>query len=308
MFVGQSPHSMKIKKLIREVAKTNDNSLLTGEVGSGKQHAAREIHNRSKQKNRPFVVLNCTAVGDTITETDILGHVSEGNLGVERKIGILEQAHKGILYLENVQDLPPGFQQKLFNIITEGRFQKPGEKKFIQVTLRIFSATTDLELSKRESFRKDLLSLLNPFVIPIPKLSERKQDIPLLFTHFLEQYCQEYDKELPAVPAELFESMMEYHWRGNVQELKNAIRNLVLMSPEGSLSVEFLPFEVKHHPYENLVGKELPDAISEVEGYLIKRALSRFAGNQTKAAHALNVSEAALRYKMKKYGLTRKAF
>jgi len=308
MFVGQSPHSMKVKKLIREVAKTNDNALLIGEVGSGKQHAAREMHNRSKQKNRPFVVLNCTAVGDTITEADILGQISEGHLGVERKIGILEQAHKGILYLENVQDLAVEFQQRLCNIFTEGRFQRIGEKRFIQVTLRVFAATTDPELSNSESFRKDLLSLLSSFVIPIPKLSERKQDIPILFTHFLEEYCNEFNRELPAVPAELFESMMEYHWRGDVQELKNAIRNLVLMSPEGTLSVEFLPFEFKHHPYENLVGKELPDAISEVEGYLIKRALSRFAGNQTKAAHALNVSEAALRYKMKKYGLTRKAF
>lgn len=308
MFVGQSPQSTKIKKLIREVAKTNDHALLVGEVGSGKQHTAFEIHKRSKQKNRPFVVLNCTAVGDTITEGDILGQISEGQLGVERKIGILEQAHKGILYLENVQDMPSEFQQKLFNIIKEGRFQKPGDRRFTEVTLRVFAASTDLEINKSKTFRQDFLVLLSSFVIPIPRLNERKQDIPFLFTYFIEEYCKEYNRELPAVPAELFESMMEYQWRGNVRELKNAIRNIVMMSPEGTLSVEYLPFEVKHHPYENLVGKELPDAISEVEGYLIKRALSRFAGNQTKAAHALNVSEAALRYKMKKYGLTRKAF
>lgn len=308
MFVGQSPQSTKVKRLIREVAKTNDHVLLVGEVGAGKQHAAKEIHKRSKQKNRPFVTLNCTAVGDTITEGDILGQVLEGQLGVERKIGILEQCHKGILYLENVQDLPAEYQVKLFNIIKEGRFQKPGETRFTPLTLRVFAATTDADLSKNEAFRKDLLSLLSSFVIAIPRLMERKQDIPFLFTHFLETYCEEFDKELPAVPAELFESMMEYHWNGNVQELKNAIRNLVLMSPEGTLSVEYLPFEVKHHPFEGLVGKELPDAISEVEGYLIKRALARFAGNQTKAAHALNVSEAALRYKMKKYGLNRKSF
>ncbi|MBN1782590.1 sigma-54-dependent Fis family transcriptional regulator [bacterium] len=308
MFVGQSPQSTKVKRLIREIAKTDDHVLFVGEVGTGKKHAAMEIHERSKQKNRPFVVLNCTAAGDAISEADILGEISEGKMGVERKIGLLEQAHKGILYLENVQDLSEEYQLKLFNIIKEGRFQKPGDNKFTEVSLRVFSASTDKSLDKKGGFRKDLLALISTFVVNIPKLSDRRQDIPFLFTHFLEESCREFNHELPAVPAELFESMMEYDWRGNVHELKNAIRNLVLMSPEGTLSVEYLPFEVKHHPFETLVGKELPDAISEVEGYLIKRALARFAGNQTKAAHALNVSEAALRYKMKKYHLTRKAF
>ena len=308
MFVGQSPQTMRIKKLIREVAKTNDNALLIGDIGSGKKHAAKEIHKRSRQKNRPFVVLNCTAIGDTINDGDIFGETIQSSLGVERKIGILEQAKKGFLYLDNLQDLSPEFQQKFFNILRERRFQKPGERKVTDVTFRTFAGTCSANLGKNDSFRKDLLALLSTFTIRIPKLNDRKQDIPFLFTHFLEQYCEEFSREIPAVPAELFESLMEYDWRGNVHELKNAIRNLVLMSPEGTLSVEYLPFEVKHHPFENLVGKELPDAISEVEGYLIKRALARFAGNQTKAAHALNVSEAALRYKMKKYGLTRKAF
>ena len=307
MFVGQSPQSSRIKKLIREIAKTDDHVLLIGELGTGKKHAAMEMHKRSKQKNRPFVTLNCTAAGDTLLEGDIFGEISQGEMGVERKIGILEQANKGILYLENVQDLSDEFQQKLLNIIKEGRFQRLGETHFTPVFLRVFAATTHPELSET-GFRPDLLSLLSSFVIQIPPLNERKQDIPFLFTHFLKIYCEEYQREIPAVPAELFESMMEYDWRGNVSELKNAVRNLVLMSPEGTLSVEYLPFEVKRHPFESLVGKELPDALSEVEGYLIKRALHRFAGNQTKAAHALNVSEAALRYKMKKYGLTKKAF
>jgi DNA-binding NtrC family response regulator len=307
MFVGQSPQSSRIKKLIREIAKTNDHVLLIGELGTGKKHAALEMHKRSKQKNRPFVTLNCTAAGDTLSEGDILGEISQGEMGVERKIGILEQANKGILYLENAQDLSAEFQQKLLNIIKEGRFQRLGDTHYSPIFLRVFAATTQRNLSEI-GFRPDLLSLLNSFVIQFPPLNERKQDIPFLFTHFLEMYCEEYQREIPAVPAELFESMMEYEWRGNVSELKNAVKNLILMSPEGTLSVEYLPFEVKRHPFESLVGKELPDALSEVEGYLIKRALHRFAGNQTKAAHALNVSEAALRYKMKKYGLTRKAF
>ena len=117
MFVGQSPQTMRVKKLIREVAKTNDTVLLVGDVGAGKTHAAHEIHKRSRQKNRSFVVLNCTAIGDTINEGDIYGETTESAMGVERKIGILEQAKKGILYLDNVQDLPASYQQKIFNIL-----------------------------------------------------------------------------------------------------------------------------------------------------------------------------------------------
>lgn len=305
MFVGQSPETMKIKKLIREVAKTEDNALIIGEIGTGKKLAAKEIHVRSHQKNKPFIVLNCTSLGDTVTDGDLLGSKVEGPSGVERKIGLLEQAKKGFLYMDNIQDLKPDYQEKLFNILKEKKFQSPDQKGFTEVTFRVIAASTDKTIGKNGHFRKDLLSLFDAFTIPIPPLRDRKQDIPFLFTHFLEEHCTENQRDVPPIPADLFESLMEYDWRGNVRELRNAVRNLVLMSPEGTLSAEYLPFETKKHPYENLVGKELYDAISDVEKYLIKSALQRFAGNQTKAAHALNISEAALRYKMKGYGLSK---
>jgi len=146
------------------------------------------------------------------------------------------------------------------------------------------------------------------FAIFIQPLRERKQDIPLLFHHFLEMYCAQYQREIPPIPPNMFESLMEYDWRGNVRELRYAVRNLLLMSPEGALLPDYLPFETKKHPYEHLVGRELYDAIADVEKYLIKRALQRFTGVQTKAAKALNLSEAALRYKMKGYGLSKRIF
>jgi len=305
MFVGQSPQATKVKKFIREVAKTEENALIIGEIGSGKKLAAQEIHVRCKEKNRPFIVLNCTSVGDTITEADLYGQKVEGPGGVERKIGLLEQAKKGFLYLENIQDLKPEWQEKIFNILKERKFPSVDQKGFVEVTFRSVAASTDKDIAKSDRFRKDLLSLFDGFTIVIPPLRERKQDIPFLFAHFLEKFCSENQKDVAPIPADLFESLMEYDWRGNVRELKNAVRNLVLMSPEGTLSVEYLPFETKKHPYENLVERELYDAISDVERFLIKRALQRFAGNQTKAAKALNISEAALRYKMKGYGLSK---
>ncbi len=308
MIIGQSPQAMKIKKMIREISKSDDNALIIGDEGSGKKFVAQAIHQQSRHKNRPFIILNCTAVGDTITDADLFGEKIEGPIGVERRIGILEQAKKGLLYLENVHELKSDFQLKLLNILKEKKFQKIGEKTFIEANFRIIASTTDENLSKKDTFRKDLLSMLNTFTLIIPPLKKRKQDIPYLFTHFLQEYCAEFGHEIPPVPAELFESLMEYEWPGNVLELRNGVRNLVLMSPEGTLSIEYLPFEVKRHPFEILDDHELPDAVGEIEKYLIRKSLRRFAGNQSKAAHVLNISEAALRYKMKKYGLTRKAF
>ncbi|MBN2030333.1 sigma-54-dependent Fis family transcriptional regulator [bacterium] len=308
MIIGQSPQAMKVKKMIREIAKTDDNALIIGEEGSGKQFIAKEIHNRSRHKNRPFIVLNCTAVGETITEADLFGEKIEGPMGVERKVGLLEQAKKGLLYLENVHELKTEYQLKFINVLKERKFQKLGEKAFIEANFRVIASTTEENISKMDTFRKDLLSMLNTFTMIIPSLKKRKQDIPIFFIHFLQEYCAEFGHEVPPVPAELFESLMEYEWPGNIHELQNAVRNLVLMSPEGTLSIEYLPFEVKRHPFEILDDHELPDAVGEIEKYLIKKSLRRFAGNQSKAARVLNISEAALRYKMKKYGLTRKAF
>ncbi len=308
MLIGQSPQIMIAKRMIREIAKTNENAIIVGEVGSGRKFVGLEIQHRSKQKNKPFVVVNCTAVGDTITEADLFGEKVEGPRGVERKVGLLEQAKRGILFLDHVDELAPEFQQKFVNILKEKKFPKPGTKTFVEADFRVFASTTDEDLLKADNFRSDLLFELNKFTVHVPPLRTRRQDIPNLFTNFLEQYCEEFNHEIPPVPAEIFESLMEYDWRGNVLELKNTVRNLILMSPEGELSIEYLPFEVKKHPFEFLDGQDLPDAVGEVERYLIKKSLRRFAGNQSKAARALNVSEAALRYKMKKYGLSRKAF
>ena len=308
MVIGQNPDIMKIKKLIREVAKTNDNALIIGEVGTGKKLAAQEIHRRSKQKNKSFVIINCSAVGDTITEADLYGQKIEGPRGVERKIGLLEQAKRGILYLENINDLSNEYQQKFFNIFSEKKFKKAGSKEFITVDFRIIASSSDPDILKKETIRKDLLSMIDKFILYIPPLRDRKQDIPYLFSHFLEKYCIEFSHAIPPIPPEIFDSLMAYEWNGNVSELKNTVRNLLLMSPEDKLSIEYLPFEIKKHPLEFLEGRDLPAAVGEVEHYLISKALRKFAGNQTKAAKSLNISEAALRYKMKKYRLSKKDF
>ncbi len=308
MLIGQSPDITKIKRIIRESANSNENVLVFGEIGVGRRYVAKEIHEKSNLKNRPFVTINCTAIGDTITDQDLFGATTESNRGIERKIGLFEQAKKGAIYLENLEDLTPEYQQKFVSIIKGKKFRKSDDDTLIDAHFRIYAASSDEKLLSKDTIRRDLLTLLGKFTITIPPLRKRKQDIPLLFAHFLEQYCAEFEREIPTISAELFESLIDYEWHGNILELKNAVRNLVLMSPEGKLSIEYLPFEIKKHPFEFLADHDLPEAVSELEKWFIKKSLRRFAGNQTKAARVLNVSEAALRYKMKKYGLTRKTF
>lgn len=308
MLIGQSPQIQAVRKLIREIAKTDENTLIIGDVGVGKKLAAREIHRRSRQKNRPFVILNCTAIGDTIMDADLFGEKTDAPGAVERKLGLVEQANRGILYMENIDELNPEYQLKFTSMFKENKFRKSGEEAFVAIDIRVIASTTNERINEKEDFRKDLLSILTPFIMNIPPLKKRKQDIPLLFNHFLEEYCGASGRGIPPVPTEIFDSIMAYDWNVNVLELQNTVRNLVLMSPEGRLSIEYLPFEIKKHPFEFLEGRDLNDAVAEVERYLIGRTLRKFAGNQTKAAKALNISEAALRYKMKKFGLSKKIY
>jgi DNA-binding NtrC family response regulator len=294
--------------MIPEIAGRDNNILITGEAGCGKSHIAGEIHANSKRSGRPFIIINCTAVGDTIGDEDLFGKTIESVPGIMRKVGLFDQAMSGTLYLDNLQDLPPPFQIRFTNIFRDKRFRRSDDGQFIQCDFRIIGGTTDMRLDRNETFRKDLLMLINTFTIHIPPLRQRRQDIPTLFSYLLTSVCREKKMALPPIPAELFESLMEYDWPGNTEELKATVHNLIEMSPPGQLQTQYLPFEMKRHPFDELTEMDLPEAVEMVERYLISRALKRYAGNQVRAAESLAISEAALRYKMKKYGLTRKAF
>ena len=308
MLIGQSPQIITLRRFIRQIAGEEQNVFITGETGTGRKTVAREIHSRSARNKDPFIILNCPALGDTILDSDLFGVTTESKTAVERKLGFLEQAGSGALYLENVDETVSEYQLKLFNVLKEKRFRRLGSETFIPIDFRVYSSASDPHMIKNRSFRRDLLMILNPYTLALPPLRKRKQDIPLLFSAFLKHFCEANGKPVPPVPGEVFESLIEYDWYGNVQELVQTVRNLVLMSPESQLSVEYLPFEIKKHPFDFLENRNLSEAVTEVEMYLIRRALQRFSGNQTRAAHALNVSEAALRYKMKKYGLSKTMF
>lgn len=298
-FIGNSPEAKRINRAIKKMSKADANILLIGDSGAGKEHVARLIHSQSARKNKPFVQLNCSALGYTIDRQELFGNESDGT------DGIFEKANKGVLFLDNISETPAEFQFDLLQSIREKKYRKVGGSKNIDFDVRIISATSNSidESLATGDFRKELYYLLKSLTISLPTLKERKQDIPELFIYFVKTYCQDNQLEIPAVPAEIFESILEYDWKGNVLELKNCVENLVMMSPNGELSTEFMPFEVKRHPLDSLEVKNLKGAITEVETYFIKKALGKFAGNQVKAAKLLGVPEATLRFKMKKYAI-----
>lgn len=305
--IGSSPEAKRLRRAVKKLAKMDDSVLIVGETGIGKEFIARHIFQLNRRYNNAFVKLNCAALGKTIDRKDLYGEDAEGDQAVMRSIGLLEKANRGILYLDNLGDMNSEYQNEFLRFLRDKMIRRVGSEASIAVDCRIICSSDrdlmpDVNASK---FRKDLYFLLNSITLVIPPLKERKQDIPELFSYFLKKFCDQEGREEPAVQSEIFESILEYEWKGNVRELANTVQNLVMMSPEGELSAEFLPFRIKKHPFEFLEPRNLKRVISEIEVYLIKKALGKFGGNQVKAAKLLGIPEATLRFKMKKYSIPR---
>lgn len=302
--IGSSPEAKRLRRAVKKLAKIDSNVFIIGETGTGKEFLARLIYQFSARQSGAFVEINCAALGKTIDEKDLYGEEVEGG---QPKIGLLEKANKGILFLDNIGDMNMDYQDELIRVIRDRKLRRVGGKDTISLDMRIIS-TSDHDLTPeidRGRLRKDLYYLLNALTLSIPPLRDRKQDIPELFSYFLKRVCEQEGREEPAIQSEIFESILEYEWKGNVRELENTVHNLVMMSPENELSPEFLPFRLKKHPLEFLEPRNLKGVISEIEIYLIKKALGKFGGNQVKAARLLGVPEATLRFKMKKYSIPR---
>ncbi len=303
--IGGSPEAKRLRRAVKKLAKIDSNVFIVGETGTGKEFIARHIYLLSPRRSRTFVEINCSALGKTIEAKDLYGEDSEGDQAVMRSIGLFEKANKGVLFLDNIGEMPPEYQEEFLRVIREKKIKRVGGSETIDVEMRIISSsdrdlTPDIESG---AFKKELYFLLNTLTLTITPLRERKQDIPELFSYFLKKYCEEENREEPAVQSEIFESVLEYDWKGNVRELENTVQNLLMMSPEGELAADFLPFRIKKHPLDFLEPRNLKGVISDIEIYLIKKALGKFGGNQVKAAKLLGIPEATLRFKMKKYSI-----
>jgi DNA-binding NtrC family response regulator len=284
--VGHSRALKQVLELVRTVAPSDSTVLLLGETGTGKELIARAIHNCSPRKNRPFVKLNCAAIPTGLLESEFFGHERGAFTGaLTQKIGRLELADQGSLFLDEIGDIPLDLQPKLLRVLQEREFERLGSTHTKKVDVRIVAATHCAleEMVVRKQFRLDLYYRLNVFPISIPPLRERREDIPLLVRHFVQLFARRMHKTVESISSKTMEALVQYAWPGNIRELQNVIERSVVVYERGELSVskdwlahEFFLTEPAPHPSfrkstieeREMIGAALAEAHGQVSGPL----------------------------------------
>jgi DNA-binding NtrC family response regulator len=306
-FIAGSPAMHDVLELAARVAPLDTTVLVYGESGTGKEFIVRMIHDQSPRAAAPFVSINCAALTETLLESELFGHVRGAFTGAVRdKAGLFEVAGSGTIFLDEIGEVAPTIQAKLLRALQEREIRRVGGERTIRINARVVAATNrDLRAAvEAGTFREDLYFRLGAFVITVPPLRDRREDIPPLVHHFLVGAASRMKKDVRAVSADAMSALMNYHWPGNVRELQHAIERAVILANRPSISVRDLPPEVmqKRRPRP---GDDTLD-LSAQERLSIERALERFDGNRRRAAGALKISTVTLWRKMKQYGLTTK--
>ena len=312
--IGVSPAIKQLHLLIKKVAVTNANVLITGESGTGKELVAKAIHYSSKRKDQPFVAINCTALNPGVLESELFGHEKGSFTGaITQKRGKFELAHGGTIFLDEIGEFPLELQPKLLRVIQEHAFERVGGLKTLKSDFRVIAATNkDLKKEVEQGrFREDLYYRLNVVNIELPPLRERPEDIPLLAGHFLKKYSRENNKEIKGFTPEAMQLLTAYNWPGNVRQLENIIESAVVLTQSDMIGVADLPAELKDESrqFKSAVDMlpdniNLSESLEKIEAALIKRALVKSNFVQVKAAKMLGISKSLLQYKMKKYNIS----
>jgi DNA-binding NtrC family response regulator len=307
--VGRSAAMQRIVDLVSKVAASDSTVLVRGESGVGKEVIAQAIHARSPRAEFPFLEINCTALPETLLESELFGHERGAFTDArERKQGLLELADRGTVLLDEIGDLPPGAQAKLLRVLETRTFKRVGGVRDIKVDVRIIASTNkDLEAAVRDgSFRRDLFYRLNVVPIVIPPLRERVEDVRPLAEYFLSKMTTGLRRPARQISKEAMAMLERYAWPGNVRELKNVIERAVILDEGQEVLPAHLPDELK--PGARLLdlepGFKLPAAgikLEELEKDLIRQALDRTQGNKTRAAELLGLTRDTLRYRIEKF-------
>jgi transcriptional regulator with PAS, ATPase and Fis domain len=310
--VGVSKHMKSVLDMMDKVAKSEAATvLIQGESGTGKELVAKWIHYESNRADKPFVAINCAAVPATLLESELFGHEKGAFTDAKStKKGLFELADGGTVFLDEIGDMEMGMQAKLLRFLEDRTFRRIGGSKVITVDVRIISATNkDLVRAIDEKiFRNDLYYRLQVIPIYLPPLRERRDDILLLANHFIDAYGREFNKRVKGISSMAEKLLVEYHWPGNIRELKNVIERAIILGNEDVLLIEHLPLEILAKTSTvaaPMVTFKLPPEgvdIEEVEKELIRQALEISEWNQSKAAKKLNLGIDAFRYRMKKFG------
>ncbi|MBN1506974.1 MAG: sigma 54-interacting transcriptional regulator [Sedimentisphaerales bacterium] len=305
--VGTSNSMQEVYRLVEQVADSNATVLIRGESGTGKDLVAHAIHYNSLRAEKPFIKVNCTAMPETLLESELFGHEKGAFTGAaERKLGRFERAHGGTIFLDEIGDFPTTLQVKLLRVIQFREFERVGGTETIQANVRIIVAThKNLEKEIQDGdFREDLYYRINVFPIFLPPLRERKDDIMLLADHFLERYSAENGKRITRISTPAIEMLTRYHWPGNIRELENCIERAVLLCEDDVIRSEHLPPSLQMiRKDDTSVRPSFTEIIANKERELIVDALKKCGGQQRRAAQELGITERILGYKIKKYGI-----
>lgn len=321
--IGKSKKLVDAIVLAKQVSKSNVNVLITGESGTGKEVFARAIHNDSGRKG-DFIAINCSAIPSNLLESELFGYVAGSFTGalLKGKKGKFQLADKGTLFLDEIGDMPMEMQVKLLRVLQNGEIQIVGGEKTIKTDARIIAATNKNleEMMEKSLFREDFYYRINVISINLPPLRERKIDIPILVQRFLNEFSEMHNKPDINIPPEILKVLMDYEWKGNIRELKNAIERLVVLSNGKTVTIEMLPKEILKNIIEKSNGdnpKELVKCIIEksssdnpkefdlekelenTEKNMLKKVMELTKGNKKKAAEILNIPRSTLYYKLK---------
>ncbi|OGP61812.1 MAG: hypothetical protein A2V67_10235 [Deltaproteobacteria bacterium RBG_13_61_14] len=312
--VGDHPAMRELQRLIGQVAGVPSTVLITGETGTGKELAARTIHQLSPRQGKPFVVVNCAAIPHTLMESQFFGYVRGAFTGaVEPRKGYFEEADTGTIFLDEIGELDLELQSKILRVLQEGEFMRVGEARPTLVDVRVIAATNQNlkeEVAKKQ-FREDLYYRLSVLPLHLPALRDRIQDLPLLVAHLLPRLCRKTGKKIQEIDPEYMERLGHHAFPGNVRELENILERSLVLNPASKLLVSSLPPEIRTDAAVAQVPLNLGLSLRQakvlateaVESKLIAKTLEESQYNFTLAARQLRISRSALYYKVKKYSI-----
>ena len=307
---GESPIMKGIFEVLKRVAPTNISVLIEGSSGTGKELLARAIHNNSKRWNKPFKPVNCAGLTETLLESELFGHAKGAFTGaVSDRKGLFEAADKGTLFLDEIGDMAPNSQAKLLRVLEDGIVIPVGSNKPIAVDVRIISATNQNlpEMIDEKKFRQDLYFRIKGVNIQLPALRERTEDIPVLIDYFLKEAASEVGSKVKGITETALNHLSRYEWPGNIRQLKNCIRTMVVMCDKELLDINDIPPEIARRP-QLIAGNTAPEglagiSLNELEKQAIAETLAKTDGNREQAAKILGIGERTLYRKIKDYNL-----
>ncbi|OEU82040.1 MAG: sigma-54-dependent Fis family transcriptional regulator, partial [Desulfobacterales bacterium S5133MH4] len=301
--IGKSEEMQKLYSLIEDLCNVQTTVLVTGESGTGKELVADALHYGGVRSNRPLVKVNCSALSENLLESELFGHVKGAFTGaVQDKVGRFQRADGGTIFLDEIGDISPSIQLRLLRVIAEKEFERVGDSTSIKVDVRIVAATNqDLrKKARRGEYREDLYYRLRVVEVALPPLRERREDLPLLVDHFIENFNKQFTKKIVAVSADVMKLFMNYPWPGNVREIEHSLEHAFVLCRQSIIGVNDLPPEFKDiaETKTSFLANEMED-----DTQAILQALEKTDWNKAKAARLLGISRQTLYRKIEMYNL-----